>query len=111
MGGILNSLCNNTNLRILDISHNSITGTIPQCLGKLYGMANSIDVGGPDISHNFDEGMVQVLKVVALEYKETLSFLIKMDLSIIKLVGEILVQLTRLYELVGLNLSNNYLSG
>ncbi|KAJ0878866.1 putative non-specific serine/threonine protein kinase [Helianthus annuus] len=110
-GGIPNSLCNNTNLRILDIAHNSITGTTPQCLGKLYGMANSINVSGLDISHIFDEGVVQVLKGVALEYTKTSSFLINMGLSSNKLVEEILVQLTRLHELVGLNLSNNYLSG
>ncbi|KAM0027594.1 putative non-specific serine/threonine protein kinase [Helianthus debilis subsp. tardiflorus] len=93
MGGIPNSLCNNTNLRILDIAHNNITGTIPQCLGKLYGMANSIDVGIPAISHIFEEGVLQLLKGVALEYTKTSSFFINMDRSTNKHVGEIPVLL------------------
>ncbi|KAI3806121.1 hypothetical protein L1987_22013 [Smallanthus sonchifolius] len=106
--GIPQSLCNNSNLQILDVAHNNLSGTIPHCLGELFGMANNLDPFGPQES---DEYVTQVLNGVPLEYTKTLQYVINMDLSSNKLVGEIPVELTALQALMGLNLSNNHLSG
>ncbi|MFS8000872.1 putative transferase [Helianthus anomalus] len=55
--------------------------------------------------------MMQVLKGVALDYRETLKFVINMDQSSNKLVGEIPEALIVLEALMGLNLSHNHFSG
>ncbi|XP_076937450.1 receptor-like protein EIX2 [Bidens hawaiensis] len=55
--------------------------------------------------------MMQVVKGAELEYTKTLKFVVNMDLSSNKLVGEIPEALTKLVALIGLNLSYNHLRG
>ncbi|XP_023745095.1 receptor-like protein EIX1 [Lactuca sativa] len=109
-GRIPRSFCRLSNLQILDVAHNSLTGTIPRCLGQLSGMVNR----NPNwclISPDSDENVIQVMKGVDVEYTRTWDLVLNMDLSSNKLVGKIPVELTRLSMLMGLNLSNNLLSG
>ncbi|GJY89026.1 leucine-rich repeat protein [Tanacetum coccineum] len=108
-GSISRSLCNNSYLQILDVAHNNLMGPIPHCLGRLDAMITSRNSGsGDDIS---EESLDQVMKGVSLEYTKTFRYVINMDLSSNKLVGEIPVKLMSLSALVGLNLSNNHLNG
>ncbi|GJR99719.1 leucine-rich repeat protein [Tanacetum coccineum] len=110
-GSIPPSLCNNSFLQILDVAHNNLTGHIPRCLGKVNGMitGRSVTIGGLDFDP--EENLIQVIKGVSLEYTTTFQYVINMDLSSNKLVGEIPVELMSLIALVGLNLSNNCLIG
>ncbi|PWA37864.1 leucine-rich repeat domain, L domain-like protein [Artemisia annua] len=58
-----------------------------------------------------EENLIQVMKGVSLEYTTIFKYVINMDLSSNKLVGEIPVELMSLSALLGLNLSNNHLNG
>jgi hypothetical protein len=71
--------------------------------GSVESVHNDTDSYGLDI--------LQVMKGVDLEYTTTLQFVVNMDLSSNKLVGEIPEELSTLVMLVGLNLSHNNLSG
>lgn len=105
-------MCKLPDLRILDLAHNNLTGSIPHCLRNLSAMVqySNMEVHNGNTGDS-DENVIQVLKGIALEYTTTLGFVINMDLSSNKLIGEIPVELTALSALVGLNLSNNHLSG
>ncbi|KAJ0699685.1 putative transferase [Helianthus annuus] len=108
-GGIPQSLCTTTNLQILDVAHNNLTGTIPHCLGELQGMRNDY---GRDFGEGTEEGLVQDMKGSSYEYTTNTWYLVKnIDLSNNKFVGEIPVELTALSELLDLKLANNHLSG
>ncbi|PWA61798.1 leucine-rich repeat protein [Artemisia annua] len=109
-GSIPRSLCNNSNLQILDVAHNNLMGPIPHCLGKLNGMINGSYVVDSTDGLS-EENLNQVMKGVSLEYTTTFQYVINMDLSSNKLVGEIPVELMSLSALLGLNLSNNHLNG
>ncbi|GJV44690.1 leucine-rich repeat protein [Tanacetum coccineum] len=108
-GRIPRSLCNNSHLQILDVAHNNLMGPIPHCLGKLNGMVSLLNISnsieGPE------EKLIQVMKGVSLVYTTTFKYVINMDLSSNKLVGEVPVELMSLSALLGLNLSNNLLNG
>ncbi|KAI3760225.1 hypothetical protein L1987_50616 [Smallanthus sonchifolius] len=110
-GGIPRSLCMISQLQIFDFAHNNLTGTIPCCLGELYAMANNSLTLNRSLFFDSMDGVIQVMKGITMEYTKTMQFVINMDLSSNKLVGEIPVELTTLQALVGLNLSNNHLSG
>ncbi|XP_076931403.1 uncharacterized protein LOC143596530 [Bidens hawaiensis] len=107
-GRIPYSLCKCRQLQILDIAYN-ITGSIPHCFKEFDGMKEPSYMSYMTL---FDYGSVtQVLKGLPLDYTTTVHFVINMDLSSNKLVGEIPEELTTLYTLVGLNLSYNCFSG
>ncbi|KAM0005351.1 putative non-specific serine/threonine protein kinase [Helianthus debilis subsp. tardiflorus] len=108
-GEIPRSLCTSLALRILDVAHNNLAGNIPPCLGELQAMVKTHS----DIDFNdwAEEGLSQVMNRFSFEYTSLWKYVINMDLSSNKLVGEIPVQLTALRALIGLNLSNNHLSG
>ncbi|MFS7975582.1 putative non-specific serine/threonine protein kinase [Helianthus anomalus] len=108
-GEIPQSLCTHLELQILDVAQNNLIGTIPRCLRELHGMVHNHSFYSFD--HGIEEGIIQVMKGISLEYTNTWSFVTNMDLSSNKLVGDIPVEITELYGLVGLNLSNNHLSG
>ncbi|KAL4586156.1 hypothetical protein LXL04_010788 [Taraxacum kok-saghyz] len=110
-GRVPRSLCKSPNLQILDVSYNNLTGNIPQCLGELNAMVNSSGVHSMIMPFDSDENVLQVMKGVDLEYTTTWDMVFNIDLSSNKLVGEIPVELTRPSMLMGLNLSNNHLSG
>uniref|UniRef100_A0A251TF71 Putative leucine-rich repeat domain, L domain-like protein n=2 Tax=Helianthus annuus TaxID=4232 RepID=A0A251TF71_HELAN len=108
-GEIPQSLCTHLELQILDVAHNNFIGTIPRCLRELHGMVHNHSFYSFD--HGIEEGVIQVMKGISLEYTNTWSFVTNLDLSSNKLVGDIPAEITELYGLVGLNLSNNHLSG
>ncbi|KAJ0519975.1 putative transferase [Helianthus annuus] len=80
------------------------------CLGELQSMVNNHALLR-SFSDDTEEGLIQEMNGISLEYTTTWSLVINMDLSCNKLVGEIPVELTALSALMGLNLSNNHLSG
>ncbi|GKC32833.1 leucine-rich repeat protein [Tanacetum coccineum] len=97
-------------LGILDVAHNNLMGPIPHCLGYLNGMVTR-NSSTSEMDGLSEENLIQVIKGVSLEYTTTFKYVINMDLSSNKLVGEIPVELMSLFVLVGLNLSNNCLIG
>ncbi|KAI7747729.1 hypothetical protein M8C21_024745, partial [Ambrosia artemisiifolia] len=109
-GIIPHSLCKSHQLQILDLAHNNLTGSIPHCFGELDGMKEKSFHGFHMLLFGYGN-MMQVLRGVALDYTNTVGFVINMDLSSNKLVGEIPEPLTSLDALVGLNLSYNHFSG
>ncbi|GKV31130.1 hypothetical protein SLEP1_g39865 [Rubroshorea leprosula] len=106
-------LCSFSQLQILDLADNNLTGRIPPCLGKfpvMMNAANMIYVFDPtylDLAH-----LLEVVKGRYLEYKKTtLRLQISIDLSSNKLTGPIPEELIFLENLHNLNLSQNHLSG
>ncbi|XP_052622653.1 receptor like protein 22-like [Lactuca sativa] len=101
-----------SNLQILDVAYNNLTGIIPHCLKEL----NAMVIGAEKWYDSYgwgdsNENVIQVMKGVDLVYTRILDIVYNMDLSSNKLIGEIPVELIALSMLVGLNLSNNHLSG
>ncbi|KAL7614310.1 hypothetical protein Lser_V15G09421 [Lactuca serriola] len=109
-GQIPVELCKCTTLQILDLGHNNLTGKIPGCFQNFSGMIKS---GGYSIYfyREFEQSLIQGMKGVPLEYTTTMTYVINMDLSSNKLVGEIPGNFVLLAGLLGLNLSNNHLTG
>ncbi|PWA67556.1 leucine-rich repeat protein [Artemisia annua] len=122
------SLCRRIDLEFLHLARNRLSGKLPNCLGNmrnLYTMQFSSNqlsgkLDGMRTGSSFDEdsgdfrseeNLIQVMKGVSLEYTTTFKYVINMDLSSNKLVGEIPVELMSLSALLGLNLSNNHLNG
>ncbi|KAK9127416.1 hypothetical protein Syun_016213 [Stephania yunnanensis] len=105
-------------LRILDLAHNGLSGTIPHCFGNFSGMA-TVDPTDPFFiyaiainSHDFvDKVNVWITKGIELEYNRTLVFLKCIDLSHNAFSGEIPTEITGLLGLSILNLSMNQLTG
>jgi hypothetical protein len=108
----------------LDLSHNNISGNIPQCFDKLYSSVET-NSSWPNQSHGnttvksgnivykveYVAGALVQWKGNILEYKNTLRLLKCIDLSSNKLVGDIPLELAKLEGLISLNLSRNNLSG
>ncbi|KAK9127413.1 hypothetical protein Syun_016210 [Stephania yunnanensis] len=105
-------------LRILDLAHNGLSGTIPHCFGNFSGMAtvdptNPISIS-PMAIHGqefVDQVNMQITKGIELEYNGTLAFLKCIDLSHNAFSGEIPTEITGLLGLSILNLSINQLTG
>ncbi|XP_076886207.1 uncharacterized protein LOC143535997 [Bidens hawaiensis] len=95
IGRIPHTLCKCSYLQILDLVHNNLTGSIPRCFGELDGMTNKSLYG---FSDQFSG------------YGIMMQFVINLDLSSNKLVGEIPEELTALEALLGINLSYNHLN-
>ncbi|KAL4575810.1 hypothetical protein LXL04_011896 [Taraxacum kok-saghyz] len=98
-----------TMLQILDLGEDNLAGKIPRCFQNLSGMK-----GGDSIfyfSFEVEQSLIQIMKGVGREYTTNMLYVINMDLSSNKLVGEIPKELTRLSGLLDLNLSNNHLTG
>lgn len=64
-----------------------------------------------EFSAIFEPSLSQIMKGLSLEYTRIIPYVVNMDLSSNKLVGEIPEELTSLRALIGLNLSNNHLTG
>ncbi|KAL4575808.1 hypothetical protein LXL04_011894 [Taraxacum kok-saghyz] len=96
----------------MDLGDNNLSGTIPLCFQNLSGMTGMTEgYIKTDFIGRFEQSLNQVMKGVALEYTTMIRYLVNMDISSNKLVGEIPKELVLLAGLLGLNLSNNHLTG
>ncbi|GLT42456.1 hypothetical protein SLA2020_164530 [Shorea laevis] len=107
-------LCSLSQLQILDLADNNLTGKILPCFGKFPTMVNATHLN-PDNDSDyflFWTHLMAVVKGRNLEYgKKTLGLQISIDLSGNNLVGSIPEELVLLKGLHNLNLSWNHLSG
>ncbi|XP_023734051.1 receptor-like protein EIX2 [Lactuca sativa] len=111
-------LCECSALQIMDLGENKLTGSIPRCFQNFSAMTrvlNSDSMAADDYNlftaGTFEQSLSLVMKGVVLEYTKTLRYVVNIDLSSNKLVGEIPKELALLFGLLGLNLSNNHLTG
>ncbi|CAN1344610.1 Receptor-like protein EIX2 [Linum perenne] len=116
-GGIPEELCHLQLLQILDLSHNLLSGNLPECVDNITAMANSryIDEGAiyifSGVAESFMEYQVLVAQGQAKTYSTILNYVRSLDLSSNFFSGQIPEQITRLVALKYINLSRNSLSG
>nr|XP_043615021.1 receptor-like protein EIX2 [Erigeron canadensis] len=110
VGNIPLELCQIETFQYLNLASNSITGNIPRCFGNLTGMIKSDHKLENKISI-YEENIEARIKGIELKYTSTIRFLISLNLSSNKLIGEIPDVLMSLEALTNLNLSRNQLSG
>ena len=108
-GNIPEELCNCTQIHVLDLGHNSLSGSIPTCLGRLGGYQYLYPTISLIDSHFNLVHMDLVLRGRQLDYGYPIINTI--DLSQNNLSGEIPIELTNLSKLDTLNLSLNHLTG
>nr|XP_043633233.1 receptor-like protein EIX1 [Erigeron canadensis] len=109
-GEIPLEICQNNALQNLNLANNNITGMIPRCFYNLTGMI----VTSVDFHYNrtrYKENIETCIKGIQLKYTKTLEFLVSLDLSSNKFIGEVPDVLMNLRALNNLNLSRNLLSG
>nr|XP_043618448.1 receptor-like protein EIX2 [Erigeron canadensis] len=119
MGKIPLELCEINALQHLNLANNNITGTVPHCFYYGIGMINSSYGGNKTVSTDiiyynstgYEENIVTYIKGNQLKYTKSIRFLISLELSSNKLIGEIPDVLMKLVALKNLNLSKNLLSG
>ncbi|CAN1344609.1 Receptor-like protein EIX2 [Linum perenne] len=104
-GGIPEELCHLQLLQILDLSHNLLSGNLPECVDNITAMANS------SVAESFMEYQVLVAQGQAKTYSTILNYVRSLDLSSNFFSGQIPEQITRLVALKYINLSRNSLSG
>ncbi|XAR53563.1 Non-specific serine/threonine protein kinase [Bertholletia excelsa] len=122
-GSIPPSICHLNHIQILDLSQNSLSGKIADCVDNFTALVqvNSsnplIDFSYKPYKGSFYDGSSYVGNVLVqwkgheLEYSNTLGLLKSIDLSSNKLQGEIPQQIETLAGLVSLNLSRNWFTG
>ncbi|CAK8537839.1 unnamed protein product [Lathyrus sativus] len=103
-------------LRIFDISHNNLSGTLPtSCIKNFQGMMNVNDSQiGPQYigkENYYIDSLVVVMKGFSMELKRILTTFTTIDLSNNNFEGEIPHVTGELISLIGLNLSNNEITG
>ncbi|XP_039162672.1 receptor-like protein 54 [Eucalyptus grandis] len=114
------------NLRIVDLSMNNFSGSLPS---EYFDMWSAMKVHDADDAHyygtlvvnvlhrislddgKYDYSMTIINKGILLEYKRILAYLNVIDLSSNNFIGEIPNSIGSLTELRMLNLSNNALTG
>ncbi|GLJ41951.1 hypothetical protein SUGI_0868540 [Cryptomeria japonica] len=87
-----------SSFKVMDLSHNKLSGSIPQAMGLLQGLV-ALNISNNNISGSIPESMGQMVNLQSL------------DLSINMLSGKIPQELVSLTFLSVLNLSENMLSG
>ena len=105
-GNIPEELCNRTQIHVLDLGHNSLSRSIPTCLGRLGGYQYLYPTSLPIGTNSNLEHMDLVSKGRELDYGYPIINTIQNNLS-----GEITIELTNLSKLDTLNLSLNHLTG
>ncbi|KAJ0967117.1 hypothetical protein J5N97_024034 [Dioscorea zingiberensis] len=109
VGGIPPQL-SHTYLRILDLSDNNLTGTIPEGFGNFTNMKATM-TGAYLKALDYSPTMELIVKSSSLEYERDLPRICLIDLSENNLYGSIPHELTNLKGLMILNLSGNHLTG
>ncbi|GKV31128.1 hypothetical protein SLEP1_g39863 [Rubroshorea leprosula] len=106
-------LCSFSQLRILDLAENNLTGRIPHCFTNFSTMVNATSMDTVNNAIYSDQTyLMEVVKGRYLEYKrKTLALQISIDLSSNNLIGPIPEEVIFLKYLHSLNLSYNHLSG
>lgn len=116
-GHIPYELCSLTNVQILDLANNNLSGKIPRCFYNLSAMITLQNLTESSTLYYSDgeveliENAILVTKGREVEYGKVLNLVMAMDLSDNNLFGEIPMELTSLVNLQTLNLSNNLLTG
>lgn len=85
-------------IRILDLSGNRLSNTIPPSFGNFSAMKDAESSPGPILTNfiNFNDHMILNIKGVARQYEGLLSFFKVMDLSDNSLVGNVPAELAGL---------------
>ncbi|GKU88710.1 hypothetical protein SLEP1_g2939 [Rubroshorea leprosula] len=130
-GYIPSKLCSLSQMQILDLADNNLTGRIPSCFGKFPIMVNATQliydlsddswdqvhlmevVKKRYLKYSWDQApLMEVVKGRYLEYKrQPLRLEVSIDLSSNNLIGSIPEELVFLKDLHNLNLSWNHFSG
>ena len=114
-GDIPEQLCWLSDLHILDLALNNLSGFIPQCLGNLTALSfvTLLDrnFDDPRIHEYYSERMELVVKGQNMEFDSILPIVNLIDLSSNNIWGEIPKEITNLSTLGTLNLSRNQLTG
>lgn len=116
-GSIPPNLCHLSNILILDLSLNNISGIIPKCLNNLTSMVQkTTSQNNAVLSQYFNASEYQNKIRVGWkgredEYESTLGLLRIINFARNKLIGEIPEEITGLLQLLALNLSGNNLAG
>ena len=117
-------LCHLTQLQILDLAVNQISGSIPTCLNNIIALThkwtpNSTITHSYDnyvtpngfVVGSYDDHAIWMWKGREREYQSILGLVKSIDLSSNKLVGTIPREILKLDGLISLNLSRNLLTG
>ncbi|KAL5738668.1 hypothetical protein ACOSP7_031429 [Xanthoceras sorbifolium] len=124
VGEVPIQLCQLNQLRLVDLSHNNLSGHIPHCLDKtsLHENGNIVEYfDSTDIDSIEREESIQIrrketieftTKAISLPYQgKVLTYMSGIDLSCNKLTGSIPQQIGNLTRILALNLSHNNLTG
>ncbi|RVW13899.1 Leucine-rich repeat receptor protein kinase MSL1 [Vitis vinifera] len=115
-GRLPSQLSNLSSLHVLDLAQNNLMGEIPVTLVELKAMVPEYNKNIYPLYDNvsdslYEERLVVIMKGQSLEYTRTLSLVVGINLSDNNLSGELPQEITKLFGLVVLNLSGNHISG
>ncbi|MFQ6664175.1 hypothetical protein Gotur_031365, partial [Gossypium turneri] len=117
-GGIPVQLCKLNRLRLIDVSNNNLSSTIPPCLmntisnNSSHAYYSNYDYNGYIGSFSADVPIEVTMKTISYFYKgKVLTYLSGIDLSCNKLIGEIPLQFQNFRYIIVLNFSHNSLIG
>ena len=121
-GSLPQSLCDITNIQLLDLSENNLSGRIFKCLKNFSAMSQNVSPNrtivsvfdyykGTLVYEGYDLIALLMWKGAERQFKNTKLILRSIDLSSNQLIGIIPEEIGNLIELVSLNLSNNNLNG
>ncbi|XP_017970659.1 PREDICTED: tyrosine-sulfated glycopeptide receptor 1 [Theobroma cacao] len=112
-GSIPEQLCHLSNIHILDLAQNNLSGSIPTCLGslpRLKTLRTIFRLGPSSTETTFDNHMKLVIEGPEIVFTKIIPLINGIDLSSNNLVGEIPEEITNLSTLGFLHLSWNLLT-